>query len=158
MRRGLVYAFEIAVHPEDVSKLGLAFESVAQTRYCPIQSVNIADGRKRLVFGTVVDEVLETITLDVIFKNQTALACTSPESLINRRERSYGFWRPQLQDAFAVLLAEAFPATTRTSGSWPALRLLPEPWESKPPEAALREIFGSQWGTSSYRLSQLAFA
>ena len=144
--RGLVYAFEIAVHPEDVSKLALVFESVAQTGYCPIQAVNIADGRKRLVFGSVVDEVLETITLDVIFKNQTALACTSPESLINRRERSYGFWRPQLQDAFAVLLAEAVFSDDPDERVLARLETVAGAMGKQATEAVLREIFGSQWG------------
>lgn len=142
----MVYAFEIAVHPEDVSKLALAFESVAQIGYRPIQAVSIADGWKRLVFGSVVDEVLETITLDVIFKNQTALAWTSPESVINRRERSYGFWRPQLQDAFAVLLAEAVSSDDPDERVLARLETVAGAMGKQATEAVLREIFGSQWG------------
>jgi thymidylate kinase len=144
--RGLVYAFAIAVHPEDLSKLASAFGALAKQGYHPMQSVDIANGRSRLVFGAVVDEGLETIALDVVFKNQTALHGTSPEWLINRRERSYSFWKPQLEDAFLLLLAEAVSSDEPDDRVLARLETVAGAVGKEATEARLREIFGSPWG------------
>jgi thymidylate kinase len=93
----------------------------------------------------VVNEALETVTLDVVFKNQTALPATSPEWLINGRERSYGFWRPRLEDAFVLLLAEAVFSDQPDDRLLARFQTVAGALGKEATEAKLREVCDSQW-------------
>jgi thymidylate kinase len=98
---------DIAVYPGDARKLWLAFRSLYEQGYTPVQVFRYFVGAYYFVFFWFEGAVANYMALDVIFEHRRGgLIVPSGEELISGRRRHGLFWIPAPEVEFRYLLAK----------------------------------------------------
>jgi thymidylate kinase len=98
---------DIAVHPEDVTKLRFVFRFLRKKGYVPIQLLKYGVGAYYFVFCWFEKMVLNSVAVDVIFEHRRGgLTLASGETLTCGRQKRGIFWIPDPATEFAYLLAK----------------------------------------------------
>ena len=98
---------DLAVHPDDLSRIAHIFESLRSQGCRPIQFLNYAVRGFYFVFLWFEEHRLQSLTIDVIVEHRRGgLILASGEHLVSRRRKQGDFWIPDPAVEFAYLLCK----------------------------------------------------
>jgi thymidylate kinase len=98
---------DIAVHPEDVSRLPHVFWSLQNRGYTAVQTLNYFVNAYYFVFFWLDGEAIASAAIDVILEHRRGgLIEPSGESLVLNRQRPNAFWIPAPETEFLYLLGK----------------------------------------------------
>lgn len=98
---------DIALHPDDFTALPLAFQSLRNSGYMPVQALNYLVGAYYFVFVWFDGTTVHSAAVDIIIEHRRGgLKVPSVRSLISGRRRHGLFWIPAPEAEFLYLLAK----------------------------------------------------
>ncbi len=98
---------DIAVHPGDLSKLPLVFQSLRARGYMAVQVFNYFVNAYYFVFSWFEESVVHLVAIDIILEHRRGgLIVPSGEELVSSRRRHHMFWIPSSESEFTYLLSK----------------------------------------------------
>ena len=98
---------DIAVHPEDLSKLPLVFRTLREHGYTAVQVLNYFVSAYYFVFSWFTGSLVNSVAVDIIFEHRRGgLTVPSGEALVSNRRRQHMFWTPGPESEFTYLLSK----------------------------------------------------
>jgi thymidylate kinase len=98
---------DIAVHPQDRSKLSRVFEGLQREGYVPFQCLNYSTNACYFVFSWSEGSVLKAVAIDIISEHRrSGMILSSGDEIVAERTRHGEFWISSEKMGFAYLLAK----------------------------------------------------
>lgn len=136
---------DIALHPDDFSALPLAFQSLRNSGYMPVQALNYLVGAYYFVFVWFDGTTVHTAAIDIIIEHRRGgLKVPSVRSLISGRRRHGLFWIPAPDAEFLYLLAKKVWKRAASPAQASRLKALVEQLGRSNAEQLARQIFLGQ--------------
>lgn len=137
---------DLAVHPDDRSKLRVVFRRLQESGYSLIQCLNYSVNAFYFVFCWFDGPSLRTIPLDFIFEHwRSGLSVLPIKEVIAERDRFREMWIPSPRHQFAYLLAKKTWKGKISAAQADRLRILAESLGRQKAEAITAKIFLGKW-------------
>jgi thymidylate kinase len=134
---------DIAVHPDDRSKLAVIFRHLSEMGYRPVQCLNYAVGAFYFVFVWFRGSVLQSVAVDVAFAHRrSGLILNSGENMVLGRRRLGFLWVPRPSIEFEYLLTKKIFKRSLPSQQSDRLKALVEELGKSEAEAIAKRLFG----------------
>ena len=137
---------DLAVHPQDASKLPFVWQALSEQGYRPIHCLNHAVNSYAFVFAWFEEHTLRSVMVDVALDHrQSGLIWKSARELVAGRQKLGNFWVADPATEFAYLLVKKMLKGPTKVWREQRFRVLVERLGRPQAEKIVTDLFGEKW-------------